>query len=137
MLDVEVVLWQANVGNWASRRVAWACGFRVEGAVRAALEARGQRHDGWIGSLLRADPMAPAPLAEPAVITGDRVRLRPWRDEDEAPGRAGLRDPDCIRWLPACPRRTAREDARAFLLGERTRLADGAAVGLVRGRHRR
>src|SRR6478609_1350618 len=48
-MDLEVVHWRANVGNWASRRVAWACGFTFEGTVRSLLAQRGERRDGWIG----------------------------------------------------------------------------------------
>ncbi len=56
-LDLEVVHWKAYVGNWASRRVATRCGFRMEGTVRGLLEQRGQRRDGWVGSLRRDDPL--------------------------------------------------------------------------------
>jgi RimJ/RimL family protein N-acetyltransferase len=55
--DVEVVHWNAQVGNWPSRRVAGRCGFRMEGAVRGLLEQRGERRDGWIGSLRRGDSL--------------------------------------------------------------------------------
>jgi RimJ/RimL family protein N-acetyltransferase len=54
---VEVVHWKAQVGNWPSRRVARRCGFRMEGAVRGLLEQRGERRDGWIGSLRCGDPL--------------------------------------------------------------------------------
>src|SRR5277367_3661097 len=42
---IAVVYWQAQVGNWASRRVAGRCGFRIEGTVRGLLEQRGERRD--------------------------------------------------------------------------------------------
>jgi RimJ/RimL family protein N-acetyltransferase len=42
---IEVVYWRAQVGNWASRRVAGRCGFRMEGTVRGLLEQRGERRD--------------------------------------------------------------------------------------------
>lgn len=51
-LGLAGVHWRAVVGNHPSRRVAEHCGFRVEGEVRGLLVARGQRDDGWIGSLL-------------------------------------------------------------------------------------
>jgi RimJ/RimL family protein N-acetyltransferase len=54
---IEVVYWRAQVGNWASRRVAGRCGFRMEGTVRGLLEQRGERRDGWIGSLRRGDAL--------------------------------------------------------------------------------
>jgi RimJ/RimL family protein N-acetyltransferase len=54
---IEVMYWRAQVGNWASRRVARRCGFRMEGTVRGLLEQRGERRDGWIGSLRRGEPL--------------------------------------------------------------------------------
>ena len=57
---LEVVYWRAQVGNWASRRVAGRCGFRMEGTVRGLLEQRGERRDGWIGSLRRGEPLTGA-----------------------------------------------------------------------------
>jgi RimJ/RimL family protein N-acetyltransferase len=59
--DLEVVYWRAQVGNWASRRVARRCGFRMEGTVRGLLEQRGVRRDGWIGSLRRGEPLTGRP----------------------------------------------------------------------------
>ncbi len=83
VVGIEVVLWRAPVGNWASRRVAWACGFQVEGAVRGLLESRGVRSDGWVGSLRRGEEMqSRGPWLDVPEIHGERVHLRPWRDED-------------------------------------------------------
>jgi RimJ/RimL family protein N-acetyltransferase len=65
LAGIEVVYWQAQVGNWASRRVANRCGFRMEGTVRGLLEYRGERRDGWIGSLRRGEPLS-GPVEEPA-----------------------------------------------------------------------
>jgi RimJ/RimL family protein N-acetyltransferase len=59
--DLEVVYWRAHVGNWASRRVARRCGFRMDGTVRGLLEQRGVRRDGWIGSLRRGEPLTGRP----------------------------------------------------------------------------
>ena len=82
-LHVDVAHWRAAVGNWGSRRVAWACGFRVEGTVRGLLEARGRRQDGWVGSLLAGEPMAPErPWLDAPPIHGRQVVLRPWADAD-------------------------------------------------------
>ena len=58
---IEVVYWRAQVGNRASRRVAGRCGFRMDGAVRGLLEQRGERRDGWIGSLRRGEPLTGQP----------------------------------------------------------------------------
>ncbi len=43
------------MGNEGSRRVALKCGFVIEGSVRGLLVHRGQRLDGWIGTLLATD----------------------------------------------------------------------------------
>lgn len=59
--EIAVVYWRAQVGNWASRRVAIRCGFRMEGAVPDLLEQRGERRDGWIGSLRRGEPLIGEP----------------------------------------------------------------------------
>lgn len=59
-LDLLRVTWQAFVGNWPSRRVAWRAGFRVEGTVRLHGLQRGVRRDSWVGTLLREDPRVPA-----------------------------------------------------------------------------
>jgi RimJ/RimL family protein N-acetyltransferase len=58
---IQVVYWRAQVGNGASRRVAQRCGFRMEGTVRGLLEQRGERRDGWIGSLRRGEPLTGEP----------------------------------------------------------------------------
>jgi RimJ/RimL family protein N-acetyltransferase len=61
---VEVVQWKAPVGNWPSRRVAERCGFRMVSVVRGLLEQRGERVDGWIGSLRRGEPLTGKPADE-------------------------------------------------------------------------
>ena len=59
-LDLLRVGWQAYVGNWPSRRVAWRAGFRIEGTVRLhAVQREGLRRDAWLGTLLRGDPREP------------------------------------------------------------------------------
>lgn len=59
-LGLSVVTWVAYVGNWASRRVAWRLGFRVEGTLRRHGVQRGVRRDAWVGTLLPDDPREPA-----------------------------------------------------------------------------
>ena len=49
--------WYAEVGNWASRRVAEKAGFTVEGVLRGGLPTRdGGRADAWVGGRLPSDP---------------------------------------------------------------------------------
>jgi RimJ/RimL family protein N-acetyltransferase len=57
---IEVMHWRAAVGNWASRKTAWRCGFRVEGTVRGICpQPGGSPRDGWIGSLRCDDARQP------------------------------------------------------------------------------
>jgi RimJ/RimL family protein N-acetyltransferase len=129
-LELEVVHWRAHVGNWASRRVAWACGFQFHGTVRSFLAARGQRYDGWVASLLRDEPMAPGrPWLTAPVLVGRSVVLRPWRDADVPRIVEQCNDPVAQRFLPHLPTPYGASDARAWLLSERTRLAEGQSVG--------
>ena len=51
-LGLERIEWWANVGNYASRRVAEKAGFTMEGTARARLLHRGVRVDGWGAGLL-------------------------------------------------------------------------------------
>jgi len=62
---IEVVYWRAHVGNWASRRAAARCGFRMKGTVHGLLEQRGERRDAWIGSLRRGEPLTGQPDGPP------------------------------------------------------------------------
>jgi RimJ/RimL family protein N-acetyltransferase len=128
-LELAAVHWRADVGNWASRRVAWACGFRFEGTVRGLLAQRGERRDGWLASLLRGDPMAPGkPWLTAPVLHGPSLVLRPWRDEDAPRLVEACSDPLSQRWLPHLASPFGAEDARAWLIAKRTHLAEGVAI---------
>lgn len=80
---LDVVLWLAQVGNWASRRVAWANGFSFDGKIGKFLNHRGVRHDAWAGSLRRDDTREPKHRWNvPPVLESARLRLRPDRLSD-------------------------------------------------------
>jgi RimJ/RimL family protein N-acetyltransferase len=51
-LALERISWTAAVGNDASRHLAEAVGFTVEGLARRGLVLDGRRVDAWTGSLL-------------------------------------------------------------------------------------
>lgn len=51
-LDLQRIGWTAAVGNDASRRLAEAVGFTVEGVARSGLVLGDRRVDAWTGSLL-------------------------------------------------------------------------------------
>ena len=78
--------WWAERGNFASWRVAWACGFTMAGTVPAYLASGdGRLTDAWVATLGAADAQEPAtPWCEPPLLEAPDagLRLRPWRDED-------------------------------------------------------
>ena len=95
--------WRAAVGNWPSRRVAWATGFTFHGTVPAGLadpdDARGAAVDCWQASLGAGDATAPRlPWFEPVVLEGGGIRLRSWRDAD-IDAIEERNDPE--HWMPA------------------------------------
>jgi len=128
-LGLDVVLWQAQVGNWPSRRVAWSVGFRVEGTVRGLLPHRDRRVDAWIGSLRRGDEQTP-PHAwlDPPLLYGERVTLRPHADADVARIVEACRDAQSRHWLSTLPAPYTDEDAREHLFQIRSQQAAGSAV---------
>jgi RimJ/RimL family protein N-acetyltransferase len=123
---LDVVHWSAVAGNWPSRRVAWTVGFRVEGLVRGLLELREERVDAWIGSLRREDPLRPAHLwADPPVLDGDGVRLRPHRPDDVHRMVEACSDPQTRHWLAQLPLPYTVQDAKAHL----EQMAEDGAAG--------
>lgn len=82
------VHWKAERGNFASWRVAWACGFTHHGTLPGSLEAvgGGAPLDAWQGSVGPDDVLeARTPWPEPPVLRTDEAGglvLRPWLDED-------------------------------------------------------
>ncbi|WP_265447676.1 GNAT family N-acetyltransferase [Flexivirga meconopsidis] len=97
-LGLRVLQWRATRGNWGSRRVGWALGFVVDGIAPASrVDALGEVADTWYGHLRAGEPVAPRnQWFEPAVLTDDSVRLRPWR-EDDAPQDDG--DASLVRFM--------------------------------------
>lgn len=63
-LGLRRVYWYAIEGNHASRAVAERAGFTIEGTARLGLEQRGVLVNGWTGSLIETDVVAPEPIAE-------------------------------------------------------------------------
>jgi RimJ/RimL family protein N-acetyltransferase len=128
-LGLEVAHWRAAAGNWASRRTAWAVGFRVEGLVRGLLNDRGTRQDAWIGSLRRGDPLAPVhPWHTPVILQDAGVQLRPHRPEDVERMVEAAVDPLTQLWLPALADPYTVADAAAHLEDIREQQASGQAL---------
>ena len=131
-LDLEVIEWWAEVGNWASRAVAQKCGFQVEGTRRLALLHAGLRVDGWVGSLLPSDEVADRrPLPAPPVLTDGVVTLRAWRVSDAADCARACNDPLTARWLTA-PMPYGLADGETYVgTWAPTSWAEGTAAGFA------
>lgn len=124
-LGLGTILWRAAVGNWASRRVAWANGFTVDGSWPASHPVGdGDVAGTWFGHRHATDPGEPRlPWWEPATIEGDGLRLRPWRESDAA---VRTDDAETVRfWGRAAPGPEAFADV---LTSQQERMAGGEAV---------
>ena len=126
---LRTVIWWANAGNWASRKLAWRLGFSFDGAVRHWLPQRGELLDGWVGTLRRDEPREPRSrwLTTP-VLDGDGVRLRPFTDADVPRIVEGLGDADTQHWLAFMPRDPDEAAGRRYLEQVTDRLAGNHTV---------
>jgi RimJ/RimL family protein N-acetyltransferase len=133
-LELRRLVWQAELGNHASRLVALRAGFRVEGELRLAHPHSDGRPEGWVGSLLPdelADPGAPTPagpdtlVARRAAVFGrpqpvlfatvgaTELRLRPMEERDLDAIVTTCRDEDTLRWTTV-PHPYRRSHAEGF-----------------------
>lgn len=127
--DAAAIHWRADVGNLASRRVAWACGFTFHGTVPRLLAERGDVVDAWIGSLLPGQEMTPRTRwLQPPVLRGDQVVLRPLRDSDAPRVADACSDPRTRRWLSNLPSPYTEDDARTYVLGQEVNHSLAASV---------
>jgi RimJ/RimL family protein N-acetyltransferase len=128
-LGLDVVHWRGQVGNWPSRRVAWACGFPVEGRVRDLLVHRDGRRDAWVGTLRRGEPMRPATrwLELPELRTA-ALRLRANKPQDAERIVEACRDPATQRWLPDLPSPYTVADAVWYLESRPEQMATGTGL---------
>lgn len=114
--DLQTVVWWANRGNWASRKLAWRLGFSFDGTVRRWLPQHGELQDGWVGTLRHDEPRAPrSPWLDVPVVAGDGVVLRPFRRDDAARLVEGSADPQTQHWLAFLPRDPGPDYGRAYL----------------------
>jgi RimJ/RimL family protein N-acetyltransferase len=128
-VPVRRVHWRAVVGNWGSRRVAWAAGFTFHGTIpESHPDPTGGTTalDTWTGSITPGDPLAPAhPWLSAVPVEGERVRLRPWRLEDA--DAIEPRDGDPEHWMPS--RSMLRPETFATWVHNRQeRMSEGTAV---------
>jgi len=121
--------WQAPVGSWAARRVAWRVGFRIEGVLRAGVLADQGRADCWLASLLADDPRQPTnPWYTAAVLRGRRCVLRPFRESDADAVVEGCTDPLTRHWLTHLPDPYTTAEALSFIRGREEAHASGRGV---------
>ncbi|MFE9918344.1 GNAT family N-acetyltransferase [Micromonospora sp. NPDC005553] len=148
-LGLRRLIWQAEVGNHASRLVALRAGFRIDGRLRLADPALlPGSADGWIGSLLPGEvpaagstgPAGPGTLAarraavfgrpQPVLFaeTGaGELRLRPMEEKDLDAVVQTCRDRETIRWTTV-PDPYDRADAEGYQAYGRDSWARGDAA---------
>lgn len=130
-LELDVVRWRAEVGNWASRRVAWAVGFEYDGRQRGLLPARGAGFgdppvDAWVASLWRGAALKPAhPWLSPPVIRTGSITLRGFAPQDVPRIAEACSDPLTRTFVTTLPDPYTVEDARDYL----ERVAELHAIG--------
>ncbi len=128
---LETVVWLANRGNWASRRLAWSVGFSFDGTLRGWLNHRDEMVDAWAGTLRRGEPLtARAPWLETPTIHGESVVLRALADADLPRVVETLNDPETQRWHER-PREQAPhtlESQADFVLARHEQAASGTGL---------
>ncbi|MBF4768026.1 GNAT family N-acetyltransferase [Nocardioides agariphilus] len=124
--DLATVIWLANVGNWASRRLAWKLGFTFEGTLRQWLPHRGELRDAWTGTLLSGDPREPQRRwLDEVVLDGPGVRLRAFVDTDAERVLEACLDERTRGWLGSLPSPYTVQEALAFIRGGTAARANG------------
>jgi RimJ/RimL family protein N-acetyltransferase len=125
----EVVHWRSRVGNVASRRVAWACGFTLGPTVPRLLLERGEALDAWTGWLLPSDDGTPRTRwLTPVVLPGERVVLRPMLDSDAPRVQEACADERSGLWLSALGPGYSVEKAREYIASRVVQQSVGATV---------
>ena len=124
---LESVIWWANRGNWASRRLAWRLGFACRRGVPRWCRSAGVLLDAWVGALRAGRPAAPrSPVVRrPRHRRGGRsccarTRTATCPGSSRPAATSGRR----TGWA-GCRRRTPPEDALAWLKPRRERQATG------------
>jgi RimJ/RimL family protein N-acetyltransferase len=113
---VRTVIWWANKGNWASRRLAWRLGFSYDGMLRQWLPQRGELRDAWVGVLLATDERQPRNAwFEVPRIVGRSVVLRAHEAKDAARVHEACSDERTAYWLGQMPSPYSLEMAEEYL----------------------
>lgn len=128
-LGLLTVIWWANSGNWASRKLAWRVGFGFGGELRQWLPQRGALLDAWVGVLLAGEPMEPrTPWYDVPRLVGADVVLRRHERRDADRIVEACTDPGTRRWLGSLPVPYGRADADYYLATREETHAAGTAV---------
>ena len=128
---LRTVIWWANRGNWASRKLAWRVGFTVEtGPARAGCRSAGSCSTPGSARCARRTPDArPTPGYDvPAARRGGRGACAPPPSATCPASSSTPRDPLTRRWLGHIPQPYGDADARAWLDDLTERHARGTAV---------
>jgi len=130
--NLETVIWWANKGNWASRKLAWRLGFSIDGALRHWLPQRGQLLDAWVGVLLAGDERTPRTAwFETPRIAGEKVVLRALRQADCERIVEACSDERTAHWLAQMPKPYRLQDAMDYLDNRRELMATGRGLHWV------
>ena len=126
---LAMVIWWANDGNWASRKLAWRLGFTFEGLVRSWLPHRGELRDAWVGTLLPDDPREPqGRWLDLPQLEGEGVQLRAMTPADSARVVEACRDESTRHWLAELPSPYDEKAAAKFIAGRTLPLATGKGL---------
>ncbi len=113
---IEVVHWNAHVGNEASLRVAHQAGFTLIGTMPGLLHERGQVLDAWTAVRKFGDPPTPRTRwAESTTLETDRLRLRAYADTDVPRIVEACSDATTRLWVQALPHPYVDASARSHL----------------------
>lgn len=129
VVGVQSLLWTAGAGNWASRRVAWACGFTFRGRLPRGWSNGRDRADRWLATLTPNDSREPTvPWLVPPRLAGDRVVLRAQHDTDTPRMAEACRDERTRYWLAGLPDDYDDDAARQHIDECRERHSEGAWI---------
>jgi len=127
--DLRTVIWWANKGNWASRKVAWRLGFSFDGTVRQWLTQRGELRDGWVGSLTAADERRPrSPWLEVPRIDAGPLGLRRLDEGDVPRIVEACSEERTAYWLTQMPSPYTETAARSWIEEVRELCATGGGL---------
>jgi len=127
--DLETIIWWAQYGNWASRKVAWRLGFSCDGVVRRWQGHRDELVDSWVGTLHRGEERQPRHAWYDApVIHGETIVLREQRESDAPRILEARTDERSSYWLSDSTRPEDLADAIAYVRTRQGWMATGSAL---------